>query len=574
MNALSKLVETPLAQAVGEALFHFLWQGTVIAALLAALLMVLRPRPARVRYVAAVVALLAMPLAFAATLAWLWPDSRATGLLRLPATGGLTEVAAASSGPSQTLPFALSERLRWAAPLWLAGVCVLLICRGASWVAAQRLRRRGTSPAPKTWQTALDDLARSMKLARPVLLLESCLAEVPVVIGYLRPAILAPVGMLAGLPAAQVEAVLLHELAHIRRADYLVNLLQTAIEALLFYHPAVWWVSNLVRAERENCCDDAVLALRPDARVYAEALVTLERSRWRVPEAAVAANGGSLLRRVRRMLGKPQGHTLTPALPAAVLLVSAVAVLTAWQTPAPPPSRQAMTPYEKWVREDVAYIIRDEERAAFERLQSNPEREQFIEQFWLRRDPLPGTQVNEFKAEHYRRIANANERFSEAAVPGWKTDRGQVYIIYGPPDEKETRPSDPAGASEVWRYRVGFDVVFRQTGSGWALSPQDGPTFDGVATGDAMAFAPRHAQVRVIPGRVATVTVPLNFASGLVSVSGSADGWKFEETVNAAATNVFSKRASLPPGAYVLEVTAKDLATGVVYKELVRFQVH
>ena len=101
---------------------------------------------------------------------------------------------------------------------------------------------------------------------------------------------------------------------------------------------------------------------------------------------------------------------------------------------------EAANPYSKWVNEDVAYIISDEERAAFKSLQSDPEREHFIEQFWLRRDPTPGTPENEFKEEHYRRIAYANDHFA-AAIPGWKTDRGRIYITYGPPDEKESHPS-------------------------------------------------------------------------------------------------------------------------------------
>src|SRR5215813_6981131 len=102
--------------------------------------------------------------------------------------------------------------------------------------------------------------------------------------------------------------------------------------------------------------------------------------------------------------------------------------------------KELETPYRKWLNEDVAYIISDEERTAFKRLQTDEEREQFIEQFWLRRDPTPDTIENEFKEEHYRRIAYANEQFA-SGIPGWKTDRGRIYITYGPPDEKETHPS-------------------------------------------------------------------------------------------------------------------------------------
>ena len=138
--------------------------------------------------------------------------------------------------------------------------------------------------------------------------------------------------------------------------------------------------------------------------------------------------------------------------------------------------KELETPYRKWLNEDVAYIITDEERAAFKRLQTDEEREQFIEQFWLRRDPTPDTVENEFKEEHYRRIAYTNENFA-SGIPGWKTDRGRIYITYGPPDEKEThpsggtyeRPSEEGGGTtstypfEQWRYRyiegVGTDII-------------------------------------------------------------------------------------------------------------------
>jgi GWxTD domain-containing protein len=144
------------------------------------------------------------------------------------------------------------------------------------------------------------------------------------------------------------------------------------------------------------------------------------------------------------------------------------------------------TPYKKWLDEEVAYIITDEERTAFLRLATNEEREQFIEQFWLRRDPTPDTVENEFKEEHYRRIAYANERFA-SGIPGWRTDRGRIYIIWGPADEIESHPSggtydrppEEGGGStstypfEKWRYRylegIGNDIILEfvdPTGSG------------------------------------------------------------------------------------------------------------
>ena len=118
-------------------------------------------------------------------------------------------------------------------------------------------------------------------------------------------------------------------------------------------------------------------------------------------------------------------------------------------------------PYRKWLNEDVAYIITDEERQAFKRLATDEEKQSFIEQFWLRRDPTPGTAENEFKQEHYRRIAYANQRFGFESIAGWKTDRGRVYIVHGPPDEIESHPSR---GEDAWLYHriegLGANVQF------------------------------------------------------------------------------------------------------------------
>jgi GWxTD domain-containing protein len=343
-----------------------------------------------------------------------------------------------------------ADFLPWLAPFWIAGVVIFHLRSLASWMAARRLRRTGVCLAPDLWRERLDQLGARLRLSRPVTLLESCLAEVPVVIGYVRPAILMPLGLLAGLPAGQIESILLHELAHIRRYDYLVNLLQASVEGFLFYHPAVWWISGLIRAERENCCDDLVVATNGDAH-----------------EAALAATGGSLMKRIRRLLDQPESPraALTPIFSAAVLAITAAVVLTAWQQQ-PQASPPLVTPYTKWLNEDVAYIITDQERAAFKRLPTDEEREHFIEQFWLRRDPTPGTPKNEFKEEHYRRIAYTNQHYADAHIPGWKTDRGRIYITFGPPDELESHPSGGATVTfpfEQWRYRlidgVGTNVI-------------------------------------------------------------------------------------------------------------------
>jgi beta-lactamase regulating signal transducer with metallopeptidase domain len=136
--------------------------------------------------------------------------------------------------------------------------------------------------------------------------------------------VLLPISAVTHMPPAQLEALLAHELAHIRRHDYLANLLQTAVETLLFYHPAVWWVSDRIRAERENCCDDAALRVVKDPITYARALATLEEMRSPRLALAPAGNGGDLMDRIRRITGVATGHRYTPSAWMAGALLAAI----------------------------------------------------------------------------------------------------------------------------------------------------------------------------------------------------------------------------------------------------------
>jgi BlaR1 peptidase M56/Bacterial type II and III secretion system protein len=163
-----------------------------------------------------------------------------------------------------------------------------------------------------------------LELSRPVRLLQSALVEVPTVIGWLRPVILLPASCVTGLTPRQLESIIAHELAHIRRHDYLVNILQSAVETLLFYHPAVWWVSRRVREERELCCDDLVVEVCGDRVGYARALATLEELRPASAQFALAAAGAPLLQRIRRLAGQPErsaGRAFWPVAGITLLLV-------------------------------------------------------------------------------------------------------------------------------------------------------------------------------------------------------------------------------------------------------------
>jgi beta-lactamase regulating signal transducer with metallopeptidase domain len=342
MNALALWVHTPAAQAVGWALIHFLWEGAALAAALAAALFAMRPSLARARYAAACFTLFAMPVAFAITLLVLLPSHATEAVATMPAPNAWARYAALASLQPAPATRNFRDFLPWLAPCWLAGVAVFYARGMVAWLAARSLGRRGICAPPPDWQRRLTQLSDRMRVWRPVRLLESCFTDAPVLVGYLRPVILLPLGCLANLPAGQIECILIHELAHIRRHDYLVNLLQGFVEGLLFYHPAVWWASRMVREERENCCDDCVVGITGDARVYAATLAALEHRRAPAAEAAVAATGGSLMKRIRRLLASPRAaqSPATPAFAAGLLLVACVAALAAW--PAKPPARGAL----------------------------------------------------------------------------------------------------------------------------------------------------------------------------------------------------------------------------------------
>jgi beta-lactamase regulating signal transducer with metallopeptidase domain len=211
---------------------------------------------------------------------------------------------------------------------WLSGVAILTLRLVAGWLWVQRLRSHSTAAAPAAWEQIAARLSKRLHIVRPIRLLESALVEVPTVIGWLRPVVLLPVSAMTGMGTQQLEAILAHELAHIRRHDYLVNLLQTLVETLLFYHPAVWWLSRRIRVERENCCDDLAVSLCGDPYAYARALADLEELRADSSRLVLAATGGSLIYRVRRLIGTPSHAGRGPGWLAgstAVLLIASIA---------------------------------------------------------------------------------------------------------------------------------------------------------------------------------------------------------------------------------------------------------
>jgi uncharacterized protein (TIGR03435 family) len=314
MNAIQMLSSEAWVQRLGWTLIHFLWQGLSIALVYAAARSIMARRSSpNARYLlacGALAAMIAAPLATWRLMQQPEADPGAAYHIRstppAPTATGLTAATLPDSVRATVPTVQPAQFLAWIVMVWLAGAAAFWFRLAGGWVVAARMRSMLVRRAPPQWQEALRKLGAKLRLSRPVPLLVSALVEVPTVVGWVRPVVLIPVGALGGLPAEYLEALLLHELAHIRRHDYLVNMLQSVAEALLFYHPAVWWVSGHIRAERELCCDDVAVSVSGNALTYARALAHLESHRMSHLSAALAANGGSLADRIARLLGKPR----------------------------------------------------------------------------------------------------------------------------------------------------------------------------------------------------------------------------------------------------------------------------
>jgi beta-lactamase regulating signal transducer with metallopeptidase domain len=325
-------------ESLGWALLHLLWQGALVAVVLALALRMLGRKAANARYGLACGALVMMLVLPVAT-GWRHYTSAQARPAEAPAITAPTavHVSAAPRFAAPTIPaprhtfvaaapvalpaFAVEpllgsvlafvgQNLPWLVLAWGLGVALSSLRLLAGWL---RLRRqvREAIPAPREWQERLDGLIQRLGLKRAVRLLQSATVDVPSAVGWLRPVVLLPASALTGLPARQLEMILAHELAHIRRYDFVVNLAQTLVETLLFYHPAVWWMSHVIRVEREHCCDDIAAGASGSSLSYARALTALEELRVLpslAPSPALSALGGSLPERVRRLVVSPSSR--------------------------------------------------------------------------------------------------------------------------------------------------------------------------------------------------------------------------------------------------------------------------
>ena len=290
-----------LATALGSAVLHFLWQGAAIGVIAAIVLVLVDNSRASARYAISCVALASCAVIFLATFAYALVPAGAAGTTIGPLPADFAPAGAPTTPPqAATLPLQLVQGI---AGLWIAGVAVLQLRLALQCAITRRLTRRAVSSPTTCWIEAFEALKHDLDVSPKVRLLRSATADVPMVIGWISPVVLVPASAFASLPPEQLRAVLVHELAHIRRHDHVLNAIQIFIETALFFHPVTWWLSSQIRTERENCCDDAAVRSSPHPRVFAEALARLETIRSASPQAALAATGGPLMSRIARIIG-------------------------------------------------------------------------------------------------------------------------------------------------------------------------------------------------------------------------------------------------------------------------------
>ena len=340
-------IQTHHLESLGWTLIHFCWQAAAIAIAYKVVDLSVtrgaRRATSQTRYLLALAAMLCMFAAAAGTLLYEelrlqhaataeYATDSVTNLTALPTSDTSTTLETESPATQPSLREAIiaalprpASFLPWLDALWMLGVLILSVRTVGGWLIVQRLRNTATQQIPPALAASFDRLSRRIGVRSRVALRLSTRIASPLAVGMMRSLILLPVSALTTLSADQLEAVLAHELAHIRRADYLWNILQTMIETLFFFHPAVWWVGSSLRQQRELCCDDIAVASCVDPLTYATALLLLEEERAREIALrtattkfplALALDGHqsrvSLRSRIARILGEPMEPTSSP----------------------------------------------------------------------------------------------------------------------------------------------------------------------------------------------------------------------------------------------------------------------
>lgn len=343
MNTIAEALHPQLIEAFGWTLIHSIWQGTLIALSIAIVLAFISKKKSQIRYGITLSGLILMvgwsgytfyqalaPVengTFEASVVMMdFADETIESVLTSPATW---------ISKMESIPLFIEPYLPGIMMIWLMGYLFFSLRWAGSLYYLHRLKTRDVFPLEYAWQLQMKKLSKRMGLQSPISLLESSRIQTPMVIGYFKPAILLPAGLLTGISPQQLEAILAHELAHIIRKDFLVNMVLAFGETLFFYHPAYWWMSHQISIEREHCCDDVAISFCGDPFIYAKTLTNLAEMKITPPSLSLAMTGsrGSLLERIQRILQPQQTVAGFPAKAFLSFLFLLGLTSTAWLTP-------------------------------------------------------------------------------------------------------------------------------------------------------------------------------------------------------------------------------------------------
>jgi len=323
MNILANFLSEQFIQTFGWTLLHSLWQGAIVALLYGITMVFLKKHSSKLRYYVSLIALLIIPIMFVVTFLSIYPDTETVSTSNTGSMTVLTKPVDAALLKTyfyerdtqsffkdlfnSTLLY-FNKHLPLLVMMWLLGMMIFSLRFLGGLAYTQRLKHHRTYEVPDRWKEKLAEMCSTMKLSKPVKMFESAITKVPMIIGYFKPVILVPLGTFSHVPADQLEAIISHELTHIIRKDYLVNIIQSVIEVFFFFHPAVWWISKNIRIEREYHCDDMTLDFYNDPLIYVKALANIKEMETNVPRFATAFYNGKdqLMARIQRMISRPR----------------------------------------------------------------------------------------------------------------------------------------------------------------------------------------------------------------------------------------------------------------------------
>ncbi len=345
MNFIYDIMPEEFIKAIGWTIFHSLWQGAITSILLAGMLLLTRTSNSRLRYILSAAALFFMFGISIITFTQVYTSSThvfsglmdaSIGTSNSIGTTNLTVQSVINSNPDliETVTSYFAKQMPLIVTLWFFGFLVFSFRFVGGVVHVQNLRRDGIKTLDDFWIYRLRELSEKFGLNKLVQIFESSKVKVPATIGYIKPVILLPLGMISGLPQDQVEAIIIHELAHIKRYDFLINLFQAFIETLFFYHPVIWWISSTMKNERENRCDDLTLELCGGSLIYFKALYNLQQICSAETDFVLAAIGkkNQLFRRINRMNSNKKNTSYGFKFAAFAVLLTIIAAVSIYST--------------------------------------------------------------------------------------------------------------------------------------------------------------------------------------------------------------------------------------------------